>query len=193
MSDYPESLKHIAIDLTKHIETKWNELDDLNPDYSVSFNWDAFEHALDAVTVYQVSDFWYARFKGGCYWSGIMSAYPWESLNTEKYGYMNEDEIWRLLLQYHMEFDAHTIRFHFNPDSPINGWLRTHSKNGDVPINTSTLFETAAAAVLHLDERQRESSLWHYEPNGYCPKCDTWTWQSGNYRCPECNTELGFE
>jgi hypothetical protein len=196
MSEYPDSLKDVKIDLQPVVFEKQDELSELNNyDYDVSFDLDALDVALESLDAYRVSDFWHQRFGTG-YYCGILNLEPWCLLLDQwyKYGCESEEDVWQAILAHHVKRDGWTLGFSFNPVSPINAWLRTHSRDGDTATNVQTLLNVAFLHALDQDSQQRESDLWNWQQKGYCSQCDMLTWYEDNSWtpvCPECGTELG--
>lgn len=160
-TEYPESLKEVKIEISKDFEAQILAVDEYQIGYCAVLQIDCFQDLLEQLDPYQLYDFWMSRFTGGVYWSGILSYYPWEQIA----GKHTEEDIWGLLLKYHVSVDAKTwtVTFKFNPKSPINTWLKFHSKDGDVPVNVETLFRTA---IRYLFARKSDD-IWKFEELEY--------------------------
>lgn len=98
---------------------------------------------------------WYKRWNPAVFWQGIFSAEPWAGMLEGNYvldGYLMEewDDIWTVLLAYHwkVSYGDRSIRFLFDPESPVNGWLRVWSKHSNVRPDVELLYRTALEYLL---------------------------------------------
>jgi len=177
--EYPQSLKESFVEFSDLVNHDQEKLDaNSNYEYDFGFNMDTFVDRLAQVDAVLLEEFWMKKF-GPCYWSGIMSAYPWDQL---EYG---ELSIWKLLLKYHTVVDQKNwvVCFKHNDESPIGKWLRQHTSDGDVPYNVRTLFRTAVKYTL---EKYSES-IWSVEPLVYCYHCMMSVALDEHGKCPECH------
>jgi len=189
MTDYPASLRYVKVELGGLVQEKMDEIQDYNIDGEVRFEPDAFETGLESLDLSNMHDQWYDKFRGGCYYCGILNLEPWDLLDRYE-----EETIWEFLVQHHLVFDTawpYTMTFRHNDKSPIGKFLRRYTSYGDVATNVQSVFCNAAKTVFALDERQHDPSLWSFHDYGWCPKCDVWAVGVGRWLdCPECGGEL---
>jgi hypothetical protein len=191
------SLKDLSVDLTAWLDEKLEHLREFNHfEWEPWFDGESLQYTLETVDAYRLSDQWYARFKGGCVWFGVLSYFPWYRITeSDKYGYLEEEDIWQIILEHHVEIDSSgglRAKFKFNPDSPLNGWLRTWAKENEVIVNLDTLIYFAVKAIIELDWSSHYPSTLHFEQVGYCPNCE-FSSASKDCRCYECKGELEYE
>lgn len=190
MNEYPDSLTEVKVEFRDFAFEKTEEL--WAEYYIPAFNEDQFVSDLEQIDPYAVSDFWYRRF-GTAFYCGILSLEPWCYLQDLKYGLYEEESIWGILLERHLNVEDGVITFKWDKESRINGWLRTHSRDGDTATNVETLFRVAMKTVFNQDSSRREPHLWKWYPEGECKKCEMWSADFDETgRCPECGEDLRF-
>ena len=154
--DDPEALRDVIVPFGEMLYKKVHDVMDIYLEYDVIYDIETIQEQILAQDAYRLSDRWFSRFTGGIYF-GIMSSYPW----YDSCPIQGEEAIWAALLKYHGTFKDGNLVFKYNPESPIDKWLRRHTSDGDVPINVETLFHFAVRSFLEHYEFELE---WYSEP-----------------------------